>query len=176
DGGVGLFHGGHPRRMSSGAPRRRLGEPSEFAEHSPLDGLSRFGDGTEEPVRVGSDAVAMTATTVPRPIADPPIGDPQSTPAVDATPARPPGQGRLTRLVRGPSDDPGWARPALLVLLAGTAALYVWGLGASGWANAYYSAAVQAATKSWKAFFFGSSDASNFITVDKSPVFLWPMD
>ena len=36
-----------------------------------------------------------------------------------------------------------------------------------GWANSFYSAAVQAGTKSWKAFFFGSSDASNFITVDK---------
>ena len=31
------------------------------------------------------------------------------------------------------------------------------------------------ATKSWKAFFFGSTDASNFITIDKTPVSLWPM-
>ena len=37
--------------------------------------------------------------------------------------------------------------------------LYLWDLGASGWANAFYSAAVQAGTKSWKAFFFGSLDA-----------------
>jgi putative ABC transport system permease protein len=36
-------------------------------------------------------------------------------------------------------------------------------------------AAVQAGASSWKAFFFGSSDASNLITVDKSPAFLWPM-
>jgi len=50
------------------------------------------------------------------------------------------------------------------------------GLGASGWANAYYSAAVQAGTRSWQAFFFGSLDWSNFITVDKSPAFLWPME
>ena len=53
--------------------------------------------------------------------------------------------------------------------------LYLWGLGASGWANSFYSAAVQAGTQSWKAFFFGSSDSSNFITVDKPPAFLWPM-
>ena len=46
---------------------------------------------------------------------------------------------------------------------------------ASGWANSYYSAAVQAATKSWKAFFFGSFDASNAITVDKPPAALWVM-
>ena len=57
-----------------------------------------------------------------------------------------------------------------------TAVLYVWGLGASGWANTYYSAAVQAGTKSWKAFFFGSFDASNFVTVDKAPASLWVME
>src|SRR5205823_9400114 len=32
-----------------------------------------------------------------------------------------------------------------------------------------------AGAKSWKAFFFGSSDASNFITVDKTPASLWVM-
>jgi 4-amino-4-deoxy-L-arabinose transferase-like glycosyltransferase len=73
------------------------------------------------------------------------------------------------------AGDPTWARPALVVLLAGTAFLYTWSLAESGWANAYYSAAVQAATHSWKAFFFGSSDAANSITVDKAPLFLWPM-
>ena len=35
---------------------------------------------------------------------------------------------------------------------------------------------MQAGTKSWKAFFFGSSDASNFITVDKPPAALWVME
>ncbi|MFI6899774.1 ArnT family glycosyltransferase [Nonomuraea sp. NPDC050394] len=60
-------------------------------------------------------------------------------------------------------------------LLGGAAVLYVWGLGASGWANPYYSAAVQAGAQSWKAFFFGSSDAANAITVDKTPASLWPM-
>ena len=84
--------------------------------------------------------------------------------------------GRVRRLVRGRPDDPAWVRPTLLVLLMGTAVLYLWGLGASGWANSFYSAAVQAGTKSWKAFFFGSSDASNFITVDKPPASLWVME
>src|SRR6202044_1699417 len=65
---------------------------------------------------------------------------------------------------------------ALAALLAATAVLYLWGLDRSGWANSFYSAAVQAGTKSWKAFFFGSSDASNFITVDKPPLSLWPME
>jgi 4-amino-4-deoxy-L-arabinose transferase-like glycosyltransferase len=63
-----------------------------------------------------------------------------------------------------------------VALLVGTGFLYIWGLGQSGWANSFYSAAVQAGTKSWKAFFFGSSDASNFITVDKPPASLWVME
>src|SRR5438309_2741540 len=72
--------------------------------------------------------------------------------------------------------DPPWVRVSLAVLLAGTAVLYLWGLGASGWANSFYSAAVQAGAHSWKAFFFGSSDAANFITVDKPPAALWVME
>ncbi|MEV4146337.1 glycosyltransferase family 39 protein [Amycolatopsis sp. NPDC049691] len=68
-----------------------------------------------------------------------------------------------------------WHRPALAALLLGTALLYLWGLGASGWANAFYSAAAQAGSQSWKALFFGSSDAANAITVDKTPAALWVM-
>jgi len=85
-------------------------------------------------------------------------------------------RGRVARWVRGPSGDPVWARPALLGLLALTALLYLWDLGASGDANSFYAAAVQAGTKSWKAMFFGSFDSSNFITVDKPPAALWVMD
>lgn len=80
-----------------------------------------------------------------------------------------------TRLWRGKPDDSPYVRPALLALLGATALLYLWGLGASGWANSFYSAAAQAGSASWKAFFFGSSDASNSITVDKTPMSLWPM-
>ena len=80
----------------------------------------------------------------------------------------------IRRVWRGRADDPAWVRPALLALLTATAVLYLWGLSASGWGNAFYSASVQAGTKSWKAFFYGSSDASNFITVDKTPASLWP--
>ena len=67
-------------------------------------------------------------------------------------------------------------RLALAALLAGTAVLYLWNLAASGWANAFYSAAVQAGSQSWKAFLFGSSDSVNSITVDKPPMSLWPME
>ncbi|MEU8839559.1 glycosyltransferase family 39 protein [Streptomyces roseus] len=70
---------------------------------------------------------------------------------------------------------PRWERPAYAALLLATAVLLLWNLGASGYANSFYSAAVQAGSESWKAFFFGSSDAGNSITVDKPPAALWPM-
>ncbi|MCX5558910.1 glycosyltransferase family 39 protein [Streptomyces sp. NBC_00038] len=79
------------------------------------------------------------------------------------------------RLWRGRPEDPSWARPAFLGLLVVTAVLYLYNLSASGYANSFYSAAVQAGSESWKAFFFGSLDASNAITVDKPPASLWPM-
>ena len=82
----------------------------------------------------------------------------------------------MPRVLRGVDTDPRWARPALLGLLALTALLYMVGLSRSGWANDFYSGAVQAGTKSWKAFFFGSFDSSNFITVDKTPASLWVME
>jgi 4-amino-4-deoxy-L-arabinose transferase-like glycosyltransferase len=76
----------------------------------------------------------------------------------------------------GRPADPRWARPALLALLLATAVLYLAGLSRSGYANEFYAAAVQAGTKSWKAFLFGSLDSSNFITVDKTPASLWVME
>ena len=91
--------------------------------------------------------------------------------------AQAPGQRNWgTRLVRGRPRDPVWARPALLGLLVATAVLYLAGLSRSGYANEFYAAAVQAGTKSWKAFLFGSLDSSNFITVDKTPASLWVME
>lgn len=83
-------------------------------------------------------------------------------------PARPLG-------ARAHTARPGWERPAYLGLLLATAVLLLWDLGASGYANSFYSAAVQAGGESWKAFFFGSSDAGSSITVDKPPAALWPM-
>ncbi|WP_153813841.1 glycosyltransferase family 39 protein [Streptomyces sp. SUK 48] len=80
------------------------------------------------------------------------------------------------RLWRGRPEDPRWARPALLGLLAATLLLYLYDLSASGYANSFYSAAVQAGSRSWKALFFGSLDAGNAITVDKPPASLWPME
>ncbi|WP_226366767.1 glycosyltransferase family 39 protein [Pseudonocardia sp. ICBG162] len=76
-----------------------------------------------------------------------------------------------------PSPPPTrrWRHLPLAVLLAATAALYLWGLSASGWANAFYAAAAQAGGQSWSAWFFGASDAAGGITVDKAPGALWPI-
>ena len=111
---------------------------------------------------------------------DPPPAVPIALPGPDVrgmSRDRVPPPGRWARqLVRGRQDDAAWVRPSLIGLLGVAALLYLWDLGASGWANAFYSAAVQAGSTSWKAFFFGSFDASSFITVDKSPASLWVMD
>jgi 4-amino-4-deoxy-L-arabinose transferase-like glycosyltransferase len=72
-------------------------------------------------------------------------------------------------------NTPRWYLPSFLVMLAAVAVLYLWDLSASGYANTFYAAAVQAGTENWKAWFFGSLDSSNFITVDKPPASLWVM-
>lgn len=66
-------------------------------------------------------------------------------------------------------------RAGVIVLLAGTAVLYLWGLSASGYANAFYSAAAQAGSTNLEAWFFGSLDGGNSITVDKPPAAIWLM-
>ncbi len=76
----------------------------------------------------------------------------------------------LRSLVRGNVDEAAWVRPALAGVLALAAVLYIWNLTVSGYANTYYSAAALSASQSWSAWFFGSFDASNFITVDKPPL------
>ena len=105
-------------------------------------------------------------TTTEAPLRPEPYGGPE-----DAV--HPPS--RVRELLLGPADQPRWARPGLYALLALTAVLYFWGLSASGWANDFYAAAVQAGTQSWKALLFGSLDAGNAITVDKPPASLWVM-
>jgi 4-amino-4-deoxy-L-arabinose transferase-like glycosyltransferase len=76
----------------------------------------------------------------------------------------------LGGLVRGSTRDAAWVRPALIAVSALAAVIYFWNLTLNGYANTYYSAAALAASKDWAAWFFGSIDASNFITVDKPPL------
>ncbi|MGY5008266.1 glycosyltransferase family 39 protein [Streptomyces sp. 900105755] len=124
---------------------------------------------TEHPAQWGPPPTAPP-TAPPRP---------QQAPDVPVAPA--PGSGEpkqpfVRRLWRGRPEDPRWVRPAFFGLLLATALLYFWNLSVNGYSNSFYSAAVQAGTKSWKAMFFGSLDAGNAITVDKPSAFLWPME
>ena len=73
------------------------------------------------------------------------------------------------------SRRPRWIGPALWTLLGVTALLYLWDLGAAGYANQFYAASVQAGTESWKALLFASLDPGNAITVDKPPAAIWVM-
>ncbi|MEV8148719.1 glycosyltransferase family 39 protein [Arthrobacter sp. NPDC080073] len=104
--------------------------------------------------------------------------DTASKPAQPVPPSRlvepvPPG---LTQKPRRNSDRHALRhRVELGIVLLATAVLYLWNLGASGWANPFYSAAAQAGSQNWAAWFFGSSDAANSITVDKPPASLWIM-
>lgn len=81
---------------------------------------------------------------------------------------------------QGPSPTPTeptaprWSLPALIAIMALATALYSWNLSSSS-LNSFYSAAVLSGTHSWKAWFFGSLDAGNFMTVDKPPLVLMVM-
>src|SRR5260370_17351038 len=60
-------------------------------------------------------------------------------------------------------------RVAFGALMAVTAALYVWNLSASGWANAFYSAPAQAGGANWTAALFGSLDSSTPVSLPTPP-------
>jgi 4-amino-4-deoxy-L-arabinose transferase-like glycosyltransferase len=105
-------------------------------------------------------------------VGNPTLGDFVVTSTLSRRPvAPPPAPARTSR----PVGRARWEFPALLVLLGATALLYLWDLSASGYANDFYAAAVQAGTQSWKAWLFGSLDSGNAITVDKPPAALWVM-
>ena len=81
-------------------------------------------------------------------------------------------ESRLQRLAFG-RDQPRWVRPSSFGLVVASAFLYLWNLTNSGYANSFYAAAIQAGSKNWTAWFFGSLDAGNAITVDKPPAAFW---
>jgi 4-amino-4-deoxy-L-arabinose transferase-like glycosyltransferase len=115
----------------------------------------------------------MSTSTDGRPSASAADGDPTTDEFAipDASTRTPRGR----RLARGRPEDPAWVRPTFWLLLVATAVTYLWNLGAAGWSNSFYAAAVQAGTRSWKAWLFGALDAPASITVDKPPASLWVM-
>jgi len=84
-------------------------------------------------------------------------------------------RGSAAAITSGKARPLPWEKISLAILLTATAAAFLWGLDRNGWANPYYSAAAQAGSQDWKAFFFGSLDAGNIITVDKPPLSIWIM-
>jgi 4-amino-4-deoxy-L-arabinose transferase-like glycosyltransferase len=73
-----------------------------------------------------------------------------------------------------PDKAPRWSLPALLAILVLAGVLYGWNLSGNS-LNSFYSSAIYSGTQSWKAWFFGSLDAGNFLTVDKPPFALMIM-
>ncbi|MFE7838773.1 ArnT family glycosyltransferase [Streptomyces sp. NPDC057474] len=110
----------------------------------------------------------MTSATDPRPHTSdsaetvPTSSAPASESPPPATPVQP------------PERAPRWSLPALIGIMVLAGVLYSWNLSSSG-LNSFYSAAVLSGTQSWKAWFFGSLDAGNFLTVDKPPFVLMVM-
>lgn len=111
-----------------------------------LGGLSRSADDPTQEPRTGRDESSGSTPT--------------SVGAVDASRWR---------------DRPRREQVTFAALLLGTLAFWLYGLSANGYANSFYTAAVQAGSVNWQAFFYGSSDAANSITVDKPPASLWFM-
>ena len=77
---------------------------------------------------------------------------------------------RILTLGRTRAAEAAWVVPATVAVLVLAAIIYVVNLTVSGYANIYYSGAAWAASQSWSAWFFGSIDPANFITVDKPPL------
>ncbi len=116
-------------------------------------------DPTVPPDAAGAGAGQLASTADPR-SGSSPGGDPPGPPPGDE-----PSRWSLRRVTTN-----GWITVAIGVVAT---FIYTWSLNAVGYANDYYAAAVKSMSVSWKAFFFGSIDSGNFITVDKPPGALW---
>ena len=73
---------------------------------------------------------------------------------------------------RSPPDQPGWARPLLLVVAALAALSYAWGMD-NATLETFYGAAVRSMSQSWHNFFFGAFDPWGTVTIDKLPGAFW---
>jgi 4-amino-4-deoxy-L-arabinose transferase-like glycosyltransferase len=82
-----------------------------------------------------------------------------------------PRRGRL-QFWRSPPDQPGWARPVLLLVAALAALSYAWGIN-DATLETFYGAAVRSMSQSWHNFFFGAFDPWGTVTVDKLPGAFW---
>ncbi|RMH82240.1 MAG: glycosyl transferase, partial [Actinomyces sp.] len=72
-----------------------------------------------------------------------------------------------------PGIDVRVRRGVLAAILVFATVSYTWALDVTGAVNEYYAAAALSGSVDAKAWFFGSLDSGNFITVDKAPFALW---
>ncbi|MBV8463885.1 MAG: glycosyltransferase family 39 protein, partial [Acidimicrobiales bacterium] len=79
---------------------------------------------------------------------------------------------RRRRFWRSPPDQPGWARPALLVVAALAALSYGWGMG-DATLETFYGAAARSMSQNWHNFFFAAFDPWGTVSVDKLPGAFW---
>ncbi|MBK6647373.1 MAG: glycosyltransferase family 39 protein [Anaerolineales bacterium] len=70
---------------------------------------------------------------------------------------------------------PGVTIGALIVaiIMIASFALHIYNIESIGYANEYYTAAVEAMLKSWSNFFFVAAEPGGSVTVDKPPLGLW---
>ena len=166
-------------RRARRAHRRQRRRHAAALRAVPRPGSSRAATASPAPA---PDRSPMTTTDQPAtPCRGRPEPDAAPPPRVPSSPPAGATDGAATRRCAGswrgrPRPTPPGSGRRCSRCSSPPALLYLSGLGRSGWANAFYSAAVQAGTESWKAFFFGSFDAANFITVDKPPASLWVME
>jgi 4-amino-4-deoxy-L-arabinose transferase-like glycosyltransferase len=81
--------------------------------------------------------------------------------------------GRLTRRIWSTSDQPAWARPALLAIVALSGWSYAWRADRPVNVEIYYAAAVRSMSMGASNFFFGAFDPAGMVTTDKLPGALW---
>lgn len=73
--------------------------------------------------------------------------------------------------LRSQAADPGWARPALLLVAALSGLAY--GLNMGSTIEIFYAAAVRSMSMSWHDFLFAALDPAGTVSVDKLPGALW---
>jgi 4-amino-4-deoxy-L-arabinose transferase-like glycosyltransferase len=79
---------------------------------------------------------------------------------------------RALHFWRSPSDQPRWARPALLSIAVVAVVAYSYGI-ANASLETFYAGAVRSMSENWHDFFFASFDPWGTISVDKLPGSFW---
>ncbi|MFH9969038.1 ArnT family glycosyltransferase [Streptomyces mirabilis] len=99
--------------------------------------------------------------------------EPATARAISAVLTRPRSGGSAPPAPLTGTPRPVYELPVLLGIVAIAAVLTLWGLDDSSF-HGFYAAGVRSMTDNPVAFFYGSFDPGNTITIDKLPGYLWP--